>query len=97
MTRTFLAGAILTLSSHNVQKYCARERMTSNGTSAAPLAPGRAPPRSSDAKPQPLLQQLLQVARVSPALQDGLQVAMQGRIGGPHSPRKVLLGEGGEG
>ena len=25
----------MTLSSHNVQKYCARERMTSNGTSAA--------------------------------------------------------------
>src|SRR5215467_12968833 len=27
-------GRILTLSSHNVQKYCARARMTSNGTSA---------------------------------------------------------------
>jgi hypothetical protein len=27
-------GRILTLYSHNVQKYCARERMTSNGTSA---------------------------------------------------------------
>jgi len=27
-------GKILTLYSHNVQKYCARERMTSNGTSA---------------------------------------------------------------
>ena len=31
-------GRILTLSSHNVQKYCARERMTSIGTSAADLS-----------------------------------------------------------
>ena len=35
MTRIFLTGGILTLYSHNVQKYCARERMTSNGTSAS--------------------------------------------------------------
>jgi transposase len=34
-----LRGRSLTLYRHNVQKYCARERMTSNGTSALGLTP----------------------------------------------------------
>ena len=64
-----------------------------NARDVAPPRPWT-PPRSSDAKFQPRIKQLLQTARASPTLQDGLQGAMQGLVGVPHGPGKVLFCEG---
>ena len=49
---------------------------------------------SSDVKRQPLMKQLLQAARVSPALKYSLQIVMQGIVSLPHGPREGLLCEG---